>query len=131
MVVFENKCMLSCGKESSRAQYVWICSDRQGNHMSAQYFTRLSPLACLARHRRLAPRVYPCLPLYRSWRTLSSVKKISKVEKSSKHFTPSTHPTPVVIRTWVDRLPAKIRPYLYLTRIDKPIGTLLLFYPCG
>jgi len=34
-------------------------------------------------------------------------------------------------RTWVDRLPPKAQPYLYLTRIDKPIGTLLLFYPCG
>ena len=33
--------------------------------------------------------------------------------------------------TWVDRFPPKIRPYLYLTRIDKPIGTLLLFYPCS
>lgn len=33
--------------------------------------------------------------------------------------------------SWVDRLPPTIRPYLYLTRIDKPIGTLLLFYPCG
>lgn len=33
--------------------------------------------------------------------------------------------------TWVDKLPARARPYLYLTRIDKPIGTLLLFYPCG
>ncbi|KAH9994093.1 4-hydroxybenzoate polyprenyl transferase [Russula compacta] len=32
--------------------------------------------------------------------------------------------------TWVDRLPPKVQPYLYLTRIDKPIGTLLLFYPC-
>lgn len=32
---------------------------------------------------------------------------------------------------WVDRLPKSVRPYLYLTRIDKPIGTLLLFYPCG
>ncbi|KAI0306960.1 UbiA prenyltransferase family-domain-containing protein [Multifurca ochricompacta] len=32
--------------------------------------------------------------------------------------------------TWVDRLPPKAQPYLYLTRIDKPIGTLLLFYPC-
>ena len=38
------------------------------------------------------------------------------------------NPTP---ETWVDRLPEKVRPYLYLTRIDKPIGTLLLFYPCG
>ncbi|KAI9574532.1 4-hydroxybenzoate polyprenyl transferase [Boletus coccyginus] len=33
--------------------------------------------------------------------------------------------------TWVDRLPASIRPYIYLTRVDKPIGTLLLFYPCA
>ncbi|SRR6266576_1628648 len=33
--------------------------------------------------------------------------------------------------TWVDRLPVAVRPYLYLTRIDKPIGTLLLYYPCG
>ncbi|KAF8211259.1 4-hydroxybenzoate polyprenyl transferase [Mycena galopus ATCC 62051] len=34
-------------------------------------------------------------------------------------------------KTWVDHLPAKVRPYLYLSRIDKPIGTLLLFYPCA
>ena len=33
--------------------------------------------------------------------------------------------------TWVDRLPQPVRPYLYLTRIDKPIGTLLLYYPCS
>ncbi|KIK55587.1 hypothetical protein GYMLUDRAFT_839246 [Collybiopsis luxurians FD-317 M1] len=32
--------------------------------------------------------------------------------------------------SWVERLPPKYRPYMYLTRIDKPIGTLLLFYPC-
>ncbi|GLB33665.1 putative COQ2 [Lyophyllum shimeji] len=38
---------------------------------------------------------------------------------------------PTVARTWVDRLPPKVRPYLYLTRIDKPIGTLLLLYPCA
>ena len=34
-------------------------------------------------------------------------------------------------KTWVDNLPPAIRPYLYLTRIDKPIGTLLLYYPCS
>lgn len=32
---------------------------------------------------------------------------------------------------WVNKLPAKVRPFLYLARVDKPIGTLLLFYPCG
>ncbi|KAJ3549519.1 hypothetical protein NMY22_g845 [Coprinellus aureogranulatus] len=34
-------------------------------------------------------------------------------------------------KTWIDRLPPMVQPYLYLTRIDKPIGTLLLFYPCA
>ena len=34
-------------------------------------------------------------------------------------------------KTWVDRLPPRIRPYLYLTRIDKPIGTVLLYLPCS
>jgi hypothetical protein len=40
-------------------------------------------------------------------------------------------PPQVQRRTWVDCFPTNVRPYLYLTRIDKPIGTLLLFYPCG
>ena len=34
-------------------------------------------------------------------------------------------------KLWVEHLPPQVRPYLYLMRIDKPIGTLLLFYPCG
>lgn len=38
---------------------------------------------------------------------------------------------PAQAPTWVDRLPSSIRPYFYLTRIDNPAGTLLLFYPCG
>ncbi|OAX42936.1 4-hydroxybenzoate polyprenyl transferase [Rhizopogon vinicolor AM-OR11-026] len=38
---------------------------------------------------------------------------------------------PATPTTWVDRFPPKMRAYLYLTRIDKPIGTLLLFYPCA
>ncbi len=33
--------------------------------------------------------------------------------------------------TWIDRLaPAGIRPYLRLARIDRPIGTWLLLFPC-
>ncbi|KAJ7068137.1 4-hydroxybenzoate polyprenyl transferase [Mycena amicta] len=34
-------------------------------------------------------------------------------------------------KSWVDRLPQTVQPYVYLTRVDKPIGTLLLFYPCA
>ena len=45
--------------------------------------------------------------------------------------TPTPEVSPPVQQTWVDRLPTRIQPYLYLTRIDKPIGTLLLYYPCS
>jgi hypothetical protein len=62
-------------------------------------------------HRICVPKT---LPLYYNTR-------------SSTHLT-TTSTTPT---TWVDRFPPKVQPYLYLTRIDKPIGTLLLFYPCS
>jgi 4-hydroxybenzoate polyprenyltransferase len=32
--------------------------------------------------------------------------------------------------TWVDRLPAGVRPYLRLARADRPIGIWLLLWPC-
>jgi hypothetical protein len=43
-------------------------------------------------------------------------------------------PAPPAPSSILDRLPAfakPIKPYLELTRIDKPIGTLLLYWPCG
>lgn len=33
--------------------------------------------------------------------------------------------------SWIDRLPLKAQPYFHLIRADKPIGTSLLFLPCG
>lgn len=39
--------------------------------------------------------------------------------------------TPAPPKSWVERTPGKLRPYLYLARVDKPIGTLLLYYPCS
>jgi len=32
-------------------------------------------------------------------------------------------------KSWVERTPKKVRPYLYLARVDKPIGILLFYYP--
>jgi len=32
---------------------------------------------------------------------------------------------------WTNKLPKEIQPYCRLMRIDKPIGTWLLFWPCG
>ncbi|KAI9266045.1 P-loop containing nucleoside triphosphate hydrolase protein [Sporodiniella umbellata] len=37
----------------------------------------------------------------------------------------------VLYGNWLDKLPASWAPYAFLTRIDKPIGTWLLFWPCA
>ncbi|KAG0174262.1 hypothetical protein DFQ28_002899 [Apophysomyces sp. BC1034] len=36
-----------------------------------------------------------------------------------------------VYNNWIDKLPAKIAPYVFLLRLDKPIGTWLLYWPCA
>src|SRR5581483_9929819 len=44
--------------------------------------------------------------------------------------TVSFRPADAVARTWVDAAPAGIQPFLRLARLDRPIGTWLLFWPC-
>jgi 4-hydroxybenzoate polyprenyltransferase len=39
-------------------------------------------------------------------------------------------PADAVSQTWVDSMPGFTRPYLRLMRLDRPIGTWLLFWPC-
>src|SRR5689334_22351199 len=39
-------------------------------------------------------------------------------------------PADAVSRSWVDSAPLRWRPYLRLARLDRPIGTWLLFWPC-
>jgi len=39
-------------------------------------------------------------------------------------------PADAVSRSFVERAPAKLRPYLRLMRLDRPIGAWLLFWPC-
>jgi 4-hydroxybenzoate polyprenyltransferase len=39
-------------------------------------------------------------------------------------------PADAVHHNWVEHAPARLRPYLQLMRLDRPIGTWLLFWPC-
>jgi len=39
-------------------------------------------------------------------------------------------PADAIPRTWVERAPSFAQPYLRLMRLDRPIGTWLLFWPC-
>ena len=41
-----------------------------------------------------------------------------------------TRPGDAIPVTWVDSMPGFTRPYLRLMRLDRPIGTWLLFWPC-
>jgi 4-hydroxybenzoate polyprenyltransferase len=44
--------------------------------------------------------------------------------------TSSQIPADAASHTWVDGAPAAVQPYLRLMRLDRPIGTWLLFWPC-
>ncbi|KAI0375788.1 4-hydroxybenzoate polyprenyl transferase [Pilatotrama ljubarskyi] len=90
-----------------------------------------SPRTCLSPYA-LHCRSYSVLRRHavsKPSRTLSVRQSLLKGAPRRSSTLPDASQTPPV--TWVDRMPKAIRPYLYLTRIDKPIGTLLLFYPCA
>jgi 4-hydroxybenzoate polyprenyltransferase len=42
----------------------------------------------------------------------------------------TTAPADAISRTWVERTPGFVQPYLRLMRLDRPIGAWLLFWPC-
>ncbi|HWA91988.1 MAG TPA: 4-hydroxybenzoate octaprenyltransferase [Rhizomicrobium sp.] len=44
---------------------------------------------------------------------------------------PASKPADAVSHDWVARVPARVQPYLRLMRLDRPIGTWLLFWPCA
>lgn len=90
--------------------------------MLARYIERMVVSnVCLSSSRRTTT-IYNALCARKTF----AVSHVSFRFPSRKIFT-SSGPR----KSWVDRLPQKVQPYVHLTRIDKPIGTLLLFYPCG
>jgi 4-hydroxybenzoate polyprenyltransferase len=44
--------------------------------------------------------------------------------------TTSQAPADAVATSWVSHMPPRLRPWLQLMRLDRPIGTWLLFWPC-
>lgn len=69
-------------------------------------------------HGRMLPTVLFQKSQTKLWTSTAVPKKEEKEER-------------IIYNNWLDHLPAKIAPYAFLTRIDKPIGTWLLFWPCG
>lgn len=89
--------------------------------------SRLLPSVCPHSRTRFTARACNNA-LFRGHRTSCRSLIAQPTRRGVASVTPKAAALPT---TWIDRAPAKLRPYLYLTRIDKPIGTLLLFYPCS
>ena len=67
--------------------------------------------------------------IQRQW--VQSTSSQSTAAAPSLLNTNNDKPKRVIYGSWIDRLPEKIAPYAFLARIDKPIGTWLLYWPCG
>ncbi|GJE84479.1 4-hydroxybenzoate polyprenyl transferase [Phanerochaete sordida] len=89
----------------------------------------------LLRAHALPPRTARCPPgsLLRRTHLLRTGLRAPALPSIARRAVATESPAkpPVGPATWIDRAPARLQPYLHLTRIDKPIGTLLLFYPCA
>lgn len=93
----------------------------------SQLTTKSWNFARLSRSPRLFDQKYSCTRTF-----YHTPAKFGQPDSQIATASSPTSPGPAVAsNTWIDKTPAKLRPYLLLTRIDKPIGTLLLFYPCS
>ena len=89
-------------------------------------FPKIHSSTTQATHTRLLSRTLPS-------RYLSTTSPRTDIQKPTPRINDEiiASPAPPSI---LDRLPGfakPLKPYLELTRIDKPIGTLLLYWPCG
>ena len=64
-------------------------------------------------------------------RTNSSCYGGIPVSKNHRHFLSTCSPKKRNMAALVSQAPYGLQPYLKLMRIDKPIGSWLLFWPCG
>ncbi|KAI9319142.1 UbiA prenyltransferase family-domain-containing protein [Dichotomocladium elegans] len=91
-----------------------------------QSILRLSPLSSTGALQTLKFRSQRRQWLRSSSRALT--KAVSLKDSDAKTDSKNER---ILYGGWIDKLPAKIAPYAYLARIDKPIGTWLLFWPCA
>ncbi|RUS23662.1 hypothetical protein BC938DRAFT_474800 [Jimgerdemannia flammicorona] len=104
-----------------------LCHARILSRTPPPLATRLAskPLAtCYATRSRVAPLVF-------SPEDRSGQYSTTTTTASTAPAPPNDTPPEPQYKTWLDRLPPKVAPYFYLTRMDKPIGTWLLYWPCG
>ncbi|KAI8384678.1 UbiA prenyltransferase family-domain-containing protein [Radiomyces spectabilis] len=76
----------------------------------------------------------PVAPVYlqKHWASNQQItEKLTPPTAAGDSLTPEDEEQRIKYNNWIDKLPPKIAPYVFLTRLDKPIGTWLLFWPCA
>jgi len=101
----------------------------------------LTTMQCMVRQRvegmSFASREFPLLARTQdSDNTCNRTLKMNSYKYPGPLLSPPLHTAPLVrpfrlAASLVSTLPSPLQPYLKLARLDKPIGSWLLFWPCG
>jgi len=108
----------------------WVAQASQGSVLSKGFRTQALGLRKSAVGRLRVSAKSPLL--------LSSFVRVFSTTPSVVASAVPASPVPAsaevskdaVPTTWVDRMPTSVQPYLELMRLEKPIGTWLLLWPC-
>ena len=72
--------------------------------------------------RTAYPQIRPCNHIL----SISSCAQFLPLQRRHAHSA-----SPPLAAKIVGALPPKLKPYAYLARLDKPVGSWLLYWPCG
>ena len=62
---------------------------------------------------------------------LNAVRLQPRPWTSQHRYSSTSTPKPSLAANIVSSLPPSLKPYAYLARLDKPVGSWLLYWPCG
>ena len=57
--------------------------------------------------------------------------RLSQLNPHHQRYITTSPPKPPLAARIVSSLPTRAKPYAYLARLDKPVGSWLLYWPCG
>lgn len=99
------------------------------NFVVTDHRRRLSRIGLIV---RVSPRKVPSFSCY-YYNSQTPFSSGTNVDEDKKKYTKVIHENAdAPILTWIDTaLPTSWRPYAHLARVDKPIGTFLLLWPCA
>lgn len=101
---------------------------------SCHSITMRPPLSKILPSRSCLPRLYGATMVSIHTRHIHSTSQTRDPTPTVKEASSATITSLTPPPSWLDKLPTSLkwtRPYFELSRLDKPIGSWLLYWPCG